>query len=150
MGRTTTTSSSSSSSSILVVVAALLFIIFSDGSSTAVAESPPNTDKVASGCGPLVDHRPETRAQALRSINHAIEQAATAARRNTSWASGPSSKVVAFANCSVALTAAGCKKCLNEAQFRVINVECPYVFGGWIELVDCNVRVTSLYVEDQR
>ncbi|CAL1380022.1 unnamed protein product [Linum trigynum] len=116
-----------------VLIATLL--IFSDG---ILVVKGYNVDKIASGCRKNTDGTGETRSQALMSIDSAIRFVGYKLPNRCACANG--SKVFAAANCSALLTPKGCQRCLYNAQYRVVDTECPYAIGGWLALKDCYVR----------
>ncbi|CAI0554807.1 unnamed protein product [Linum tenue] len=120
--------------SLVVLIASL---IFSDGIYIVVAKGY-NIDKIGSGCGKQRDPSNEMRLQALHSIDSAI--LAVVSGSPNACGKAPDSTIYAAANCARALSDEECKLCLYNAQFRVVDVDCKHLFGGWLVLKDCYVR----------
>ncbi|CAL1380020.1 unnamed protein product [Linum trigynum] len=120
--------------SAVVLIAALTF---SDDTFILIVKGY-NVDKIGSGCGRKSDDSNEMRMQALGSIDSAIRFVVSGSPNTCAQAA--KSTVFAAANCARGLSDHDCELCLYNAQWRVVDVECKHLFGGWLVLKDCYVR----------
>ncbi|CAL1409105.1 unnamed protein product [Linum trigynum] len=131
----------------VVLIATLLLLIFSDGISVVVVvNSAYNTNRIAGDCDGLLNYLSNNevvRNLALKSMDAAIDFAASKRPNTCAHAENRGIWITAAANCSHRITNDDdCKLCLYNAQYRVVD-QCPYMKGGWLELADCCVSYST-------
>ncbi|CAN0878605.1 Antifungal protein ginkbilobin-like protein 1 [Linum grandiflorum] len=109
------------------------------GSIIVVEGGGPNITYVHSSCGTANNTKAGMRKSALKAIDDAV-YAYQGPGEKASCSSTMSREIVASAMCWGDISVQDCKNCLWNAQFRLVDHYCKYLFGAQLTLTNCYLR----------